>query len=144
MPNLAEYSRWQRRPLELARELVRDAERIDYYRKVLALEAAHRGAPISDVAEALDVSRQTIYTWQQSMTEETRARWVEIAETRTKHPRAFNADQWLVDVFNDEEPEDEPFDPLLDADAEKATGGLVDAETLDAKRRAAWARDERS
>jgi Homeodomain-like domain len=139
MPNPA-HTRWQHAPLELAKDLARELNAIEYYRQTLALEAVDRGASITDVAEALDVSRQTIYNWQKTMLPDTREMWREIAETRCRNPRAFDLNERYVSVFAEDDPDldDETPDPLLDGDAEKVTGGLVDAATLDAHRRKGW------
>jgi transposase-like protein len=134
--NEAAYRKWQRRPLSLVRDLVGAAARYDSYVRVLAVESVRRGATIEDVSKACGVSRQTIYNWQDAFTDSTLQNWLEVAETRVKARHGDERDAKLLELVHEPEPPDEPYDPLLDADAEKVTGGLVDTDTLNAMMRA--------
>lgn len=127
--NQAQYDAWAIAPARAAGELAARIDTLETLRRHLAVEAARRGAPVARIAERVGVSRETIYVWQRGISEENSGALV---KRLGRSPHASREVLVFVDAMTTSEPADEPFDPTMDADAEKVTGGLVDQRRLDA------------
>jgi transposase len=58
--SIVQLTAWQRRKL---RAQLRRAERASYYRRLLALLELDRGKSVAEVADLLQVTRQSVYNW---------------------------------------------------------------------------------
>lgn len=128
--NQAQYDAWAIAPARAAGELGARIDTLETMARHLVAESARRGAPVTSIATTVGVSRETVYSWQRAMSEDAARMLVErlAAISPATAPREVLV---FVDAMTASEPADEPFDPIMDADAEKVTGGLIDRRGLE-------------